>query len=496
MPPSSPVVALKHGRHGAFAIVLIAGFMTLLDVSIVNVALPSIEQALHANAPQVQWIVAGYALTFGLLLVAAGRAGDIFGRRLLFIIGVGGFFLSSLGCGLAPTADVLTIFRLVQGAFAGVLNPQVLGLIQDLFAGKERAKAFGTYGMMVGVSTATGPLLGGMLISAFGPEHGWRFVFLINVPIGLILLPLAYRWLPRVDRSTRRKAPAGGLLRQFDPMAIVLLGLIVLAIMWPFLEVSESRDGTFEEAPFWLIGVAVVLILALYVWEKFWSKRALPLIDSRLLKDPGYVLGVGAGLTYFAGFTSIFVVMTMYLQQGVGFTALQAGLAQMPFALASGVSAFIAGRLVNRFGRNVPIVGSTAMMLCVFAIAVCARLVPESSLPLVVIVLLGVAGVASGLVISPNQALTLADVPSEMAGVAAALLQTMQRVGTAIGLAVVTTVFFMSVATEGYTRALAASMALIGSILSVTWIVNIADRLRRHDSTKKTIRKINKEDKL
>lgn len=483
---------MKHGKTGAFAIVLAAGFMTLLDVSIVNVALPSIEKSLDASAPQVQWIIAGYALTFGLLLIAAGRAGDIFGRRKLFMIGVAGFFLASLGCGLAPNATFLTALRLVQGVFAGVLNPQVLGLIQDLFVGKERAKAFGTYGMMVGISTALGPLLGGLLISAFGAAHGWRFVFLINVPIGLVLLPLAYRWLPRKDSVNGRKVTGGGgLLKEFDPVAIVLLALIVLSIMWPFLEVSESKDGTFEEAPFWMLGIAVAIAVVLYFWERYWTRKgALPLMDKRLMTDPSYMLGIGAGFTYFAGFTSIFVVVTIFLQQGMGFSALMAGVAQMPFALASGVSAYVAGRLVNRFGRNIPIIGSAVMVVSIFVVALCAHVVPETALPWVVIGVLCLAGIGSGLVISPNQALTLASVLPPVAGVAAALLQTMQRVGTAIGLAVVTTVFFMSVTTEGYVRALSAAMVLVGVILTLTLVINIIDRFRRHGQSRRAVKRI------
>lgn len=471
-------------RKPAFIVVLIAGFITLLDVSIVNVALPSIEEALHATATQIQWVVAGYSLTFGLLLAASGRAGDLFGRRRLFIIGILGFVFASLGCGLAPTAMWLVILRLIQGMFAGVLNPQILGLIQDLFVGKERARAFGGYGLMIGISTAVGPLLGGALLTAFGAQHGWRLVFLINVPIGLVVAFLAHRWLPRHDVDKEEKAGAG-LLRQFDPVGVIVLGVAVVLVMWPFLSSSHESGGTLAQAPMWLLIPAAVLLAALFLWEKWWHKRGgMPLMDPRLIKNLPYMLGVTTGFVYFAGFTSIFIVLTLYLQQGLGFTPLEAGLAGTPFALVSGASSALAGRLVNRFGRNVPLVGSSIVFCSLLAITLVGAFATESIVPWVAIALLGIAGIGSGLIISPNQVLTLDNAPKDVAGVAAALLQTLQRVGTAIGLAIVTTVFFVAVDSrmeQGKDRAFehgfTLALAVVTGLVLLTVIVNLVDKL-------------------
>ncbi len=474
----SEIGQLKHGRRGAFVVILVAGFMSLLDVSIVNVALPSIQQGLGAGESEIQWIVAGYALTFGLLLVGSGRGGDLFGRRRLFIIGVLGFVASSLSCGVATNGTWLIISRLIQGLFAGVLNPQVLGLIQDLFQGKERARAFGAYGMMIGVSTAVGPLLGGLLINLFGVSHGWRLVFLINVPIGIVLIPLAYKWLPQEVKAGHAS------FRTFDPMGTLILGASVLCIMWPFLEISEGSTAK-SYGVFWLALVGVALLLLFWWWEKFWTRRGGDVVlDGRLFKSKSYVFGVITGFSYFAGFTSIFVVITLYLQQGQGFSPLESGLSQLSFAIASGLFAGMSGRLVNRFGRKVPVVGSAIMVISVSVIALIAAFVDESSAPWWIIAVLALAGMGSGLVISPNQALTLEAAPTEVAGVAGAVLQTMQRIGTAVGLAFVTTVFFLEADGGSYQSATSRAMWVIAAILFVSLCVNTLDLYSRRRDIK------------
>lgn len=468
-----------------FSIVLAAGFMTLLDVSIVNVALPSIEVGLDAGPAQVQWIVAGYALTFGLTLVAAGRAGDIFGRRALFIVGLGGFVLASAGCGFAVSATMLAAMRLAQGMFAGVLNPQVLGLMQDLFKGPARARAFGVFGVIVGVSTAVGPALGGALIGLAGPHFGWRLVFLINLPIGLVVLPLAAKYLPSTKhehQSLRR------VLSQFDPVGVTLVGITVVLIMFPFLSSSGEGGGagSADTRVYWLLVVAAVVAGIVVVWEKWLHRRGREvLLDPALVHNPSFVLGVLTAFFYFSGFTSIFIIFTLYLQQGLGWSAFSAGLAAMPFALVSGLSSGISGRLLNRYGRVIPVLGSLIVAVGVLGMAGSATWVPLPSEPFAVIGFMMVAGVGSGLIISPNQALTLEDVPRGLAGIAAALLQTFQRLGTAIGLAVVTTVYF--VASSGRSQAanpghgIAVASVVVAVLVFFSFITGVIDWRRRQD---------------
>lgn len=461
--------------------VLGGGFMTLLDVSIVNVALPSIQSVLGATASEIQWIVAGYSLTFGLMLVPAGRFGDVFGRRRMFLVGLAGFTLVSLACGFAPSAMMLAVLRLIQGAFAGVMNPQISALIQELFQGGDRARAFGMFGMTVSLSTAIGPLLGGVLVTGIGAEHGWRSVFLINVPIGLVLLPLAARFLPppRERGSSDGRRPLG-----LDVPGLLLIAAIVVAFMWPFVTGSSHAEGL-AGAPWWLLAVAAVLGSALVWWERRLNRASRPaVLPAALVRNTGFVMGATLAAAYFAGFTSIFIVMTMFYQDGLGTSALVAGLAQMPFAITSAIASRWSGRRVMRAGRGIVVQGLLIMTVSVIAIIATAALVPPLIAQWAIPVVFGVAGWGSGLVISPNQTLTLADVPTALAGTAAGLLQTFQRLGGSVGLALLTTIYFARVGSggddvEAYAHALALSLAVNVVILGVALGIAFADARRR-----------------
>lgn len=222
-------------RWLALAICLVGGFMTLLDVSIVNVALPSIQTGLKASQDQLQWIISGYALTFGLLLVPAGRLGDARGRRFMFMLALILFTASSALCGAAQSSTWLVAARLMQGLAGGLLTPQISALIQQLFQGRERGKAFGIFGSVIGVSTAIGPVLGGVLIQAFGRNEGWRWVFYVNLPIGLIALPLAMKFLPAPSKEQREGK------HDFDPVGVVLLGVGVVLLLLPFVQEQQWR---------------------------------------------------------------------------------------------------------------------------------------------------------------------------------------------------------------------------------------------------------------
>ena len=458
--------------------------MTLLDISIVNVALPSIESGLGAGASEIQWIVAGYSLAFGLALVPAGRIGDLVGRRTMFTIGLTGFVLASLACGLSSGPRMLVITRVIQGVFAGVLNPQVTALIQQLFQGPARARAFGYFGMTVGVSTAIGPTLGGILVSSLGPSHGWRSVFLINVPIGLVVIPLAWRNLRGVDEERERRRAGGGL--GLDAVGLALIAVIVLALMWPFISSSDNADGL-AGSPWWLLAVAAVVGLALIAWERAQDSRGRPaVLPGVLVHNAGFVLGATLGSAYFAGFTGLFINTTLYFQQGAGLPAWQAGLAQVPFAVFSAITAARSGNWVNRIGRRVVIVGLATMLLAVVAIMVAVSVFAERYWAVwVVSALLALAGAGSGCVISPNQALSLADVSAAVAGTASGLLQTLQRLGATVGLALMTAVFFMVVgsAPDGdlvsHSHALVASMGVTVVLLCAALVVGSIDSRRR-----------------
>lgn len=475
----APADAPDPDRWRALAVCLAIGFITMLDVSIVNVALPSIERSLDAGASQLQLVVAGYTLAFGLVLVPAGRLGDARGRRLLFLVGLSGFALTSLGAGLAPSDEVLAGMRLLQGASAGLLNPQVVGTIQQLFRGYERGRAFGYFGATIGVSTALGPLLGGLIIQAAGAEHGWRWVFFVNVPVIAVVLPLAVRFLPH----GRAGAPAGiagpGGRPRLDVPGLALVALTTTAVLVPFVVTSGQRGG--DPARWWWLAVAAVLGVATVLWERGYQRRtAAAVLDPRVLGEPSFRNGALLGMAYFAGFTAVFLVTTLYLQQDADFTPLQAGLVGMPFAVASAVAAQQSGRLVATRGRALVVVGLVLVLLGLLGTDLAIRLVDPPGVGFVVAATQMVAGAGSGLVISPNQTLTLAHVPLDRAGVAGSMLQVGQRIGSALGVAVALSTYYSALAAGlGGNEAAGRALLLTVALVAVALVVGVADLVAR-----------------
>ncbi|MFI9380487.1 MFS transporter [Kutzneria sp. NPDC052558] len=458
-------------RWKALAVSLAAGFMSLLDVSIVNVALPSVQNGLGASAGSVQWIVSGYALTFGLSLVAGGRLGDVLGRRVMFLIALTAFVLTSALAGAAPNETLLIGARLLQGLAAGLLTPQNSGLIQDLFTGPERGRAFGLLGATIGISTATGPVLGGLILAAFGDETGWRWVFYVNVPVGALAIALALRWLPKRDPARR----GVGLRGQIDHVGALLLGVAVLGVLLPIVETESGPSGWL-----WLFAVLTPVFGLLFVWweRRLTARGGKPLLDLRLFTEvSGYSSGLLLGSVYFCGFAGIFLVMSLFLQNGLHYTPLQSGLAVTPFALGSSIMAAVAGRLVSRLGRKVTVAGLSLIMIGLAAVAVVVRLVPQDAIGGAIAIPLLLAGIGGGAVISPNTTLTLECVPNSIAGVAGGALQTGQRIGTAIGTAVLATVFYDGVA-GGFPAALSTTLWCAIGFMLVAIVIAVYE-LRR-----------------
>jgi EmrB/QacA subfamily drug resistance transporter len=459
-------------RWKALAVCLVGGFMVLLDVSIVNVALPSIRAGLEATQSELQWVLSGYALAFGLLLVPAGRIGDVRGRRTMFVVALGLFTLSSLACGLAPTALFLVVARLVQGLAGGLLTPQISALIQQMFSGRERGTAFGLFGTTVGVSTAIGPLLGGALIQAFGTDTGWRWVFFINLPIGLMAMPLAWRLLPPPEPGEKRR-------HDYDPIGVGLLAAGIVVLLLPLVNEQQWKG----EAKWWLIPVAVLLLAAFVVWEFRYTRRGKePLVDLGLYRLRSWSFGSSLGTLFFAGFTPLFFVFTLYLQTGLGYTALEAGLAITPFAVGSAAAAAIGGKVVHRFGRVLVAVGLLLVAVGFVGALVAVQLVPDDGTGWATFSPLLIGGLGSGLVISPNQTLTLAEVPVRRAGTAGGLLQVGQRIGAAVGIAAVGSVFFARVAAShgdfasAFEHGILVATAFIAAALLLAVVDVVVDR--------------------
>jgi EmrB/QacA subfamily drug resistance transporter len=462
---------VQHGelhpeRWRALSLCLVAGFMTLLDVSIVNVALPSIERSLGTTPSDLQWIVAGYTLAYGVVLVPMGRLGDARSRRGIFAAGLALFTLASALCAAAPDAQLLSASRVLQGVGAGMLSPQVSGFIQTLFSGAERGRAFGLFGATVGVSTAIGPALGGLLVR-LGGEEGWRLVFFVNVPIGIGALLLVRRLLPPPEYEEPRRRES------LDPVGVLLLGAATLLVLLPLV---EGDSASLAARPWWLLGIAALLLAGFYGWERAWRASGREtVVDLDLLRMRSYLLGLALGTAYFAGFTSIFLVLTLYLQNGLGYDALSAGLATMPFAVGGAAASAASGRLVATYGRRLVVAG---LMVVVVALGVLDLLVVriEGNESLKIALPLLVAGAGGGCVIGPNITVTLADVDPRRAGIAAGMLQTAQRIGSAVGVAAVLAQFFAALERTGdYAEALSIGLRTTIGLVVLALVLGLID---------------------
>jgi EmrB/QacA subfamily drug resistance transporter len=463
-------------RWKALAICLVGGAMVLLDVSIVNVALRSINVGLHASGDAIQWVLSGYSLAFGLLLVPAGRLGDARGTRRLFIFGMLAFTFASAMCGAAPNPTWLVIARLTQGLAAGLLMPQISALIQQLFRGRERGKAFGLFGAMVGISTALGPVIGGLLIQIFGEADGWRYVFFVNLPIGLIAVPFAMRLLPAATAEQR------GQHHDLDPVGVLLLGAGVVVLLLPFVQEQQWKGS----AKWLLLPLAALLLAGFLAWEVRYRNRGREaLVDLTLFRRRSFSFGSSMITVYFAGFTSLFFVLTLLLQFGLGYSALLAGVVTLPFAIGSGVAAAVSGRVVHRFGRRLVLVGLVLVVLGYLGVVLVVREVPASTTGWSLIAPLLVGGIGSGLVIAPNQTLTLSEVPVDQGGTAGGLIQVGQRIGAAIGIAAVGSVFYAQLASSrgSYNRSLQAGLLVAVLFLVVALVLAAGDLLLRDQGT-------------
>ncbi|WP_248279185.1 MFS transporter [Brevibacterium sp. 'Marine'] len=452
---------------------LVPLFMSLLSVSSINVVLPSIAAGIDASTSALQWVLTGYALSFGVVLVAAGRAGDVFGRGQLFVIGVGLFGLSSLVAGSAPDPLTLNISRVTMGLGSGFLNPQVVGLLQQYFQGPPRGRAFGLMGTTVGLSVAIGPVLGGALIALFGSELGWRATFLVNVPFAIASLVLARVWLPAgawrpaVDEDA--KSVEGG--RDLDPVGVILLGVGVLLILLPFV---ESSLGWF----IWLSLPAGIGVIWLWAWwERRYARQGRPpMVDLDLFRIRSFSNGAIIIALYFLGVTSVWVLVAIYMQQGLGHTALAAGMIGLPAALCSAVSADVSGRYVFQIGRRLVVWGIALCLLGLLAtIGVVALLSRGIGSEWWMLLTLAFIGTAQGMVISPNQTLTLQEVPLRYAGSSGGVLQTGQRIGTSMGLAIMTALAFSITAVSNWHWAMMGAFVAIAVIVILAGVVGLIE---------------------
>lgn len=434
-PGTTPHAAADRRRWFALAIVMTAAFMDLVDVTIVNIAIPSIQQDAGASFSQIQWITAGYALAFAAGLITGGRLGDIHGRKRLFLVGVGGFTLASALCGFAANPEMLVASRILQGAMAAMMVPQVLSIVHATFPAHERGKVFGLFGAIVGLGAVSGPLLGALLTewNLFGLE--WRPIFLINLPVGVVALLLGRRFI------TESKAPQA-LKLDLVGVALVTLGLLML--LYPL---TRGRELGWPLWGYVSMAGSVGVFAALVAYERRKSARdGSPLVELSLFRVKSFAAGIAVQTVFGVALGVFFLVWTLYMQVGLGWRPLRAGLTGVPFSIAVSLAAGLSvQKLVPRFGRKVLQAGALLMALGVliymaeahrYGLAIASW---QMALPLVVM------GTGMGLIVAPLTDAVLSEVPREHAGSASGLINTVQQMGNALGLGLVSVVFFGSI---------------------------------------------------
>ena len=462
-------------------------FLALMSVSVVNVALPAIESGLDATSADLQWVLAGYTLTFGTVLVAAGRAGDLWGRKSLFLAGITLYMLGSLLSGLAGDTLLLNAGRLLTGLGAGVFNPQVIGFIQSNFHGRARGRAYGLFSTVVGLGVAVGPLLGGLFLGAFGPEWGWRSTFLMNVPVGLAAVAMGALWLPpptRVHGLPPAPGPRG--IAALDPVGALLLGAGGVSLMVPFIVPGTA----------WLLVLAAALVTAWWLWEKRVKARASatgvqPMVDPALFRRPSFTIGALESTIYLATMPAVFAIVAIFLQRGMGFTPLEAGLVGLPGAVVVASLSPWVGSMVQRRGPVLVLLGALVGLVSLGVLALAfERSAAGAWSPWIVGVGLIVQSASQALLLTSTQVLMMDDVAGHEAGAAGGVAQTAQRLGTALGLSVVTGAFFAALAgaagesagppsAAAYAHAASTAMGMVAVCWALTAAVAALDVVRR-----------------
>jgi EmrB/QacA subfamily drug resistance transporter len=432
----------RRGQEWAVLATLSLGFfMTLLDLTIVNVAIPSMRRGLHASLPEIGWVINAYIIVLAVLMITSGRLGDLRGRRNLFIAGVTVFTVASVTCGLAQTATELIAARAIQGLGSALLLPQTMAVIIATFPASRRGAAMGIWGGVAGLATIAGPTIGGMLVTWLG----WRWIFFVNVPVGVLTVVLAAAILP--DVRTGRRQP-------LDLPGVILASAALVAITYGLIEGQAYHWGARIAA---IIGAGVVL-LAVFVLVQARRQRHEPLVPFVLFRDRNFSLMSAANVIVSIGLIGMALPLTLYLQTQLGLSPLEAGLTMAPASLVSGLTAPFAGRLADRGGKYLLMSG-----LILYAgglVLLVTRAGPASHwydlLPGFV-----VAGLGIGCTMSPMQTIATRNVNPRLAGAASGVLNTIRQTGSALGSAVVLAVLQNRLAAQlSYVSAMRAAMAV------------------------------------
>jgi EmrB/QacA subfamily drug resistance transporter len=454
-------------RWSALAVMLCAVFLASIDFNIVTIAIPSIQRGLGTSFSEIQLIVAGYALSFAVLLITGGRLGDLYGRRRMYTIGMAGFTMASALCGFAPSPTALVASRVLQGAFAAMMVPQALSFIQVTFTPREQSLAFAIYGMTIGFGMIAGQLLGGLLVSADFLGLGWRPVFLINLPFGVVALTLAHWLVPESRAAAGLKLDLGGVVLVTTALALLLYPLIRgAAAGWPLWTWAS------------LAAAAILMVIFVRYERRKTARDGSPLLALSLFRHRSFVVGLGVGLSFFSVLAPFLVLLAEYLQSGLDLSPRAAGLRFLPFAIGFLAASLASARLAPRLGRAILQVGAGLMILGLATLIAVVRSPALDVSGAAYILPLVIYGLGQGSLQAPLVNFILADVPPADAGSASGVVTMLQQLSFALGVAVIGSVFAVALGphpgSSGYGRALDHALAWNIALLSVTFVAAFA----------------------
>jgi len=453
----------KH-RWLILGIVLAAEIMDLLDSTIVNVAGPSLKEKLQATPSALQWVIGGYTLTLGAGLVLGGRLADRYSRRNVFLGGLVSFTLSSLLCAIAPNIEALIAFRLIQGFAGAMVLPHVIGFIRDVFPPEELGKAFAVFGPVFGLGGILGPIVGGFIIDGNIASTGWRAVFLVNIPIGIINLWLAWKYLPKRESDHSIKIDLLGSL-----LIIVSSGLLLL----PLIQGQEAGW------PLWtFVSLAASLIgFGIFTLQQRWviSRKRTPLVDPDIFKATTYDLGLAGIFVFFAGFTGVYLIITLFLQIGEGYSARGAGIANIAIALGTAMGGALSGAvLADKFGTRVLQMGAVAQITGAILLFIALPTMQSFNFWHIAPGMF-VSGFGTGLVVAALFDAILLSIKDELVGSASGVLSAIQSIGSSVGVALFGTLFFHQVTSgridKGFRDALLLQIGLVALFLLITFFL-------------------------
>jgi EmrB/QacA subfamily drug resistance transporter len=455
-------VAADPRRWLSIVVVLTATFLGILNTFIVNVAVPTIQQSLHASFSEAQLIITGYTLTYAVLLTTGGRLGDLYGRKRLFLIGISSFTLTSALCGMAPNPLLLILFRGLQGGSAALMIPQVLSIIQISLQPSERGTAFGLYGATAGLAAILGPVVGGLLIHANVLGLGWRAIFYVNVLLGIGAAGAALLLL-----RESRASLAGG----FDFFGVIIVSVGLLLLTYPLI-VGPRMGWPLWIDLFLLCSLPVLAIFVLYE-QRLTRHGRIPLVTISLFLQRAFVVGILIVLFLYGGSAAFFLVLAYYVQSGLGLSALTVGFAFLALGLGFVLASATAPRLMPKLGRNVLTLGAIFMLVGYLLLIILVQQAVASPGFYSLLPALFIEGLGQGIVTAPLITAVLAGIPNRDVGAASGTLTTVQQISNTLGVALIGIVFFAALGNHAnYAFAFIASLfVMLGQSLAIFLLV-------------------------